>query len=327
MCKGVPMRRPAVWLALLMLLGGNATAFAHGMVGGATTPLFPPGVFIWLLPCYGVIFIALNMHLLRRAGARRFGACLGATWTFLIFWLVCLAIGVAVRLVGFGLVPGFGVPGERAFLGAGWTLWPVFIFWNLVAILVLRRVLLWELRGDLPEERQRRACVRLNTAAYLAALVPFLVTGAMMQGWTGGHVTIACQANLREMGAALAVYAREHKGGLPEGNSFEAVRDAVQRAYSKAYPQAGPLPTVCPMGRIYERNPRSYEWSPAFAGASSAALKQRHDLEWVIRCPYHEGVSLTVGELLRLAGDPALDGGVQAPEKPPLVPDGPALSG
>jgi hypothetical protein len=300
-----------------MLVEANATVFAHGIVGGATTPLFPPGGFIWLLPLYVVGFIALNVYLLRRAGARWFSACAGAVYTFLLFWLVCFAIGVAVRFVSSEVLPGFGWPGERALLGAGWTLWPVFAFWNFVAILVLRQILLWELRSDLPEAPQKRRCFRLNAAVYLAALVPFLVTGAMMQGWTGGHVRAACDSNLREMGVAVALYALENDGRLPDGRSIEAVRDAVDPAYRRACPDLDSLATICPMGEIIERNPRPYEWDPAFAGASLGDLARERTWRWLIRCPYHEGTSLTVADLLRTAERLAAEDATRSSQRPP----------
>jgi hypothetical protein len=128
-----------------------------------------------------------------------------------------------------------------------------------------------------------------NIALYLILLTPFIFSGALSHGWAGGYVNEGCRERLTAIERAVAEYAQNHKGTLPEASSIEELMPRIQPyLHTEQVRYLCPL-TVCPLGAAYERNPKSYVWNRRFSGVGAASVPEYPDKEtdFLLTCPYH----------------------------------------
>lgn len=126
-----------------------------------------------------------------------------------------------------------------------------------------------------------------SAAVYGLCLLPYLLTGALAGGSEGGYGGMNCARNIRTMGAALIVYAKEHQDRLPSDGSFADLRATVSELPSFQSDREYRFPVhICPTLRRYERNPRPYYWNAAFAGKTIAEVRKAGHVP-LLSCPYH----------------------------------------
>jgi hypothetical protein len=99
-------------------------------------------------------------------------------------------------------------------------------------------------------------------------LTPYIVTGAWIHGWGGGHVTRGCQNQIGDLHYALVMYALDHDNRLP-----------VAKDYAELYPQIEPYMVsldnkwhwhdrngFCMIGEAFERSPKPFIWNVELSG-------------------------------------------------------------
>ena len=131
---------------------------------------------------------------------------------------------------------------------------------------------------------------RINTAVYLAGLLPFVLSGALIHGWTGGHLTTTCFfGRLYGLEEAVLEYADEHGGRLPAGANMEEVRAELEpylHSGSGGFSGHGDGPCVCPARAVFERHPSLYVWNAGLSGRSLQELKDMPSKTPLVSCDF-----------------------------------------
>lgn len=273
----------------------------------------PPSGFLWVAAVWVVALVIANAAFLTRYGLDTWPrAIMAGIETALMFALLVAGIALALSNLTTGPLPVPWWGGEPCY-GIGWNGASIgaFCFWNVICLLLLRRSARVHVADDyrllLPD---RRRLLRLNTIVYLAGLVPFVLSGALLHGWTGGHLYAACLSRLLGLGDAIVQYADEHGNRLPSGTDMQAVSAELvpyMRPDGPSYGARRDGPSVCPARAIFERHPRLYIWNASVSGKSLEELRALPGETPVISCDFGEPMGaehswrLTVRDLLQRA--------------------------
>jgi hypothetical protein len=242
---------------------------------------------------------------MRRVPGRRWPRALGlAVFAVALFGVAFVLVGVFAAGFSTAPPPGLGCP-YPTFWGLGWhDVGGLFVKWNLLGLAFLLAALF--LCSGVRRSFGRLGRMALCAAPfYVAALTPYLWTGALVHGWGGGYVLGECERRLTALNAAVLDYAKDHGDRLPDVEDLDALFAAVGDYLDEdAVRFAGP-PDVCPLGRAYDRRPERYVWDRAAAGMKirDAVARALEEHQFPVSCPYH-GERFMVGTELyqRLIG-------------------------
>jgi hypothetical protein len=184
-------------------------------------------------------------------------------------------------------------------------------------MLVLLVVLIFRKKGT-----WRILC--LSSLAYVAALLPYVVTGAYAHGWAGSYVIRGCTTHRALLVAAAARFAQAHDGRLPKADSMEKVLEQLLPYLElPEHVKSHELP-YCPVGAMYARNPKPFNWNPDISDRSISELRLLQTPPPVFTCEYekmgwHFDGSGFIPSIVKVADQlPKLDS--STPRKPSRLP-------
>jgi hypothetical protein len=218
----------------------------------------------------------------------------GGAGAFFVIWNL---VGLLVLLCASGSVLIGWVCGGRAMFGVLIAFWAsmvaiamVGVFGALCLVPVLVFILL-RLRS-FPQNRRRscRFVVAVNLLLYVGGILPYVASGALGHGSPGTHVFRGCEQRMSIIGKALAAYAIDHDGTLPEAASIEELMLQIQPYVEPERTRYGFPVTVCPLEGAYERHAKPYEWNRRYSGAPATSVPSWPDAEadYLLRCPHHK---------------------------------------
>jgi hypothetical protein len=297
-------------LGLPLMCGGAAEA--HGLVAYASTPIAPPSGYLWVAACWVALLVAVNAVFVKRRGLDNWPRAIGIAFgTAFMFAVVVIGIGLVGNLFLSGLT-GAPFPGFPPFYGIAWSMGSVivFCFWNLVGVVLLGRAVRIHIADEYGlGDPDRRRLFRVNALVYAVGLLPFLVSGALTHGWTGGHVSTECYfGRMYKIGEAILDYSDAHDGHLPPGADMAQVRVELMPYLHTAADgrEEGPdYPFVCPARAALERHPRLYTWHADMSGKSLDELRALPGKTPIVSCDFRGPLgidhdALTVEVLLRI---------------------------
>jgi hypothetical protein len=172
------------------------------------------------------------------------------------------------------------------FWGYGWQeVGTLFISWNLFAVALLVSVLVIAMRLCKSEIRHRIDVLWINIVLYGVCILPFILSGALAHGWMGGYVTNACDRRIDALEQALIDYAQTHEGRLPVADQMDDLLPQIEGLVSRERIRYSSPIEICPVGAIYEREPKSFRWNRKM---SNKALERLDPFESPFECPYHQ---------------------------------------
>lgn len=274
---------------VLCLCTWPVVSSAHGFVLYVSTPITPPRELVWWLPISLGLLVAGAFLILWQVLGRHWLASAGlALAAIAVFAVPFFMLGRFVESLSTAPLPGLGLP-NRTFWGMGWCRvgW-LFVRWNLYGYGFLLASLF--VCGGV--RRTTHLFARLAIFAlllYMLGIMPYLTTGALVSGWGGGHVRMACDGRLEVLSSALLDYAAKHEGKLPTADGMNVLLNELQPFVSQERARHYASIDVCPLGGAYERDPKHYVWNTNFSGASlhDIDLDRFSDGVVPITCPYH----------------------------------------
>ncbi len=250
------------------------TVWAHAFGYFASTPITPPGEFLWWWPI-SMLLLVIGTYLPLRHSlkwSRLFSIFAAFIWVVLFtigfFWF-----GNAAANSSTAPPSGLGMP-----CGAFWgrtfaQVGSIFVGWNLLGlVLFLVGPGFFLLRTGRTVEKGHRLSYWLwgisVPASFAIGLTPFIVTGAWVHGWGGGYVTGRCQDQLGDIHVALVKYALDHNNHLPVAKDYAELYPQIEPYFDESLKSRGWRGTtdVCVIGKAWDRTPKSFVWDAALSG-------------------------------------------------------------
>jgi len=281
------MKKTVVVLSALYLL--PTAACAHGFALYVSTPLTPPRELIWWFPFALTLIIAGIFLIMRRLLGRSWPATVGlSVLAAILFATSFLMFGLFAASVHTGPPPGLGLP-CRTFWGMGWrSVGWLFVRWNIYGYLFLLGSL-YICGGISRTKAHFKQLVKWTAALYMAGIIPYIVTGALVHGWGGFYVHMGCERRLEILNVALLEYVEQHCGQLPVAGNMESLLKELKPYLDEDRIRRLDPILVCPEGKAYERNPKGYKWNSKFSGVRLRDIDpEQLSLNTApISCPYH----------------------------------------
>lgn len=258
---------------LLFAILSQEQVFAHSFAYYASTPVTPPGEFLWWWPI-AVFFLVLGVYVPLRMSlkwSRRFSAGISVLWV-VVFSAIFYWIGTFAATSSTAPPPGLGPPcgtyWGRSFSEIG----AIFLFWNGLGLLIFSAgpaYLLFKKRKEIEKGKRRAfwAWIVVMPVCFLIGLSPYIATGAWVHGWGGGYVMSSCRDQLGDLHFALVMYALEHDNKLPVAKDFEELYPQIQ-PYLPQYEYRNPWKdsNVCVIGKAFDRDPQPFVWNASLSG-------------------------------------------------------------
>lgn len=273
----------------LLLCALTEVAAGHGFARYLSTPITPPEEFRWWFPISVAILLCGTFVVMWRVLKRPWLTAIRlSVYTIALFAVSYFIVGHIAATMTTAPPPGLGFP-HPTFWGMGWTEvgW-LFLRWNVYGYGFFLGALF--LCSGVRRTRERFIRPALCALVlYVAALPPYVVTGALAHGWAGGYVRGGCDRRLRILNEALVECARSHGGRLPAVDGMDDLLRELKPFLSEDRIRYVPPVDVCPTGSAYERQPERYGWDRSFSGIDLRDVGRDPSLKEkaAISCPYH----------------------------------------
>ncbi len=158
----------------------------------------------------------------------------------------------------------------------------------LILLIAIATALFWQRNLT----HRLRIIVTATAVAYAVCITPFICTGALTHGLSGGYVTMECSRRLENLDCCLTRYAIAHDDRLPTATTIQELMQKLQPfVVEDRNGFAGSIFT-CPLGAAFEKDPKPYTWNSRFSGMSleDAQSPAASDND-AFMCPYHDSTS------------------------------------
>ncbi len=273
----------------------STQSYAHGIAKYISTPITPPAEFIWWLPVSLLllfVFCFILIHKYFLFGWKKSFLCSIAIIP--LFAISFFLFGLFASSITTAPLPGLGGPCPT-FWGIGWREGGfLFLRWNIYGFLFLFLSSLL-----ITNSWKNKTKLKYGIALFLVysmCLLPYIITGALLHGWTGYYAHSACDRRIKVLTQALIAYMEDNNGQIPDVYDFQEISGIIKVyiTYESLPYKTFPL-EVCPVGGVYERNPQQYEWNEYFTGKSFQSFDLTDDA-FILNgspfiCPYHNSAA------------------------------------
>jgi len=256
----------SVFLALL-----QEQVFAHYFAYYASTPVTPPIEFLWWLPVSALLLVIGTYFPLRMSlkWSRLYSLMFALLWV-IVFSVIFFLIGGFAAGMTTAPLPGLGFPRltywGRAFSEVGF----IFLFWNVLGVLLLMTVPLKLLlkAGKNIEKPKRLAYwswIMTIPLGFALGVAPYIAQGAWVHGWGGSYVMMQCRGQIEGLHYALVMYALDHENHLPVAKDFAELYSQIE-SYLHEMSRWQRECDVCVIGKAWGRTPQPFIWNEKFSG-------------------------------------------------------------